>query len=345
MTLFCDIGVSEIIISDQTESTCNEINFSFSSSQLVITGNSSTHSAKIDNANLTVVFSTINVKAMAPIMISSSSVFVVLSGSNQLNSSSPVHAGLECSSGSNLSIASISDGSLFVYGGLNSSGIGTGANGTCSGICILNGSLSASGGTGIGSGPGTSMSSSQVGEVIIQSGHVIATGLSGAGIGNGDAQYGNSTVVNLMIMNGNITSTSALSYDGFGSGIGSGRGLYGNSSVVNLTIMNGNITSTSSLSGSSYGSGIGSGEGSSGKSIVVNLTIMNGNITSTSSLSGSGYGSGIGSGYGSSGNSTVVNLTIMNGNITPTSSLSSTGYGSGIGSGYIAGLTPKNDHF
>jgi hypothetical protein len=54
-------------------------------------------------------------------------------------------------------------------------------------------------------------------------------------------------------LNGNITSTNSGS--GGGSGIGSGYGYYGNSSVLNLMILNGNIT-VMSLSGGEIGTGL-----------------------------------------------------------------------------------------
>jgi hypothetical protein len=210
MEIVCNVEMGQIVISNQDECTCNGTNSSLSDSQLVITGKSSLFSARIDDSHIVIGFSGIDINTTAPIMISSSSVTIVFSDSNRLSSSSPIHAGLECSSGSNLSIVSVRTGSLSAVGGQDSSGIGTGANGTCNMILIVNGSLSASGGTGIGSGSGTLKSSSQVEDVIIESGEINTTSLygSGSGLGSGHGYYGNSNVLNLTIMNGNITSSS-----------------------------------------------------------------------------------------------------------------------------------------
>jgi hypothetical protein len=86
--------------------------------------------------------------------------------------------------------------------------------------------------------------------------------LSGSGIGSGFAHYGNSTVINLSIHDGNITGLNSLS----GSGISSGSGHYGNSAVINLSSHGGNITGLNLLSGSGIGSG--RGRGHSGNSNI-----------------------------------------------------------------------------
>jgi hypothetical protein len=64
-------------------------------------------------------------------------------------------------------------------------------------------------------------------------------------------------VMNVTILNGNITATAQSSCSGIGSAFGGGRCA---SMIVNLTILNGNITATNS----EQGSGIGSGQSSSG---------------------------------------------------------------------------------
>jgi hypothetical protein len=104
----------------------------------------------------------------------------------------------------------------------------------------------------------------------------------GAGIGGGCAYVGNSTVLNVTILNGNITS----SYESAdpGSGIGSECANMDNATVFNVTILNGNISSDSFI----RGSGIGSEVGVKGNSTVFGLMILNGNITSSSSYLGPG---------------------------------------------------------
>jgi hypothetical protein len=176
----------------------NGMNTSQSHSQLHITGNSSVHSVKISSANMTTKLSMIHPNTTIPMPISNSCVTIMLTGSNYIQSSSFLHADVKCYYGSNLSVVSIGHVSLFDIGGSESSGIGSAKNGICRIICIVNGSLSASGDTGIGSG-----SLSEIRAVVIQSGEILATRLSGSGIGSGDAQTGRSILFNLTIMEGN----------------------------------------------------------------------------------------------------------------------------------------------
>jgi hypothetical protein len=57
---------------------------------------------------------------------------------------------VECARWLNVSIAAMDGGSLTVITGTSDSGIGTTANGKCQSLEILNGSIAARGGTGIG---------------------------------------------------------------------------------------------------------------------------------------------------------------------------------------------------
>jgi hypothetical protein len=211
--------------------------------------------------------------------------------------------------------------------------LGAAANASCGSVTIMNGSVDAVGGTGLGSGWGLNGGFSRHGRLVIEGGDVRASGTnSGCGVGTGQGSYGVSTVDELTIWNGNLTASRSS----WGSGIGTGYNLYsGPSMVVTLTILNGNLTATSSH----YGSGIGTGDAYDGTSTVVMLAILNGNITASSSVSGSAVGTGEGTTGGISG---VVNLAILDGNITASSS----SYGSGIRTwyGYYSGSTSTVGH-
>jgi hypothetical protein len=144
-----------------------------------------------------------------------------------------------------------------------------------------------------------------------------------AAIGTGCANFGNTSLENLTIVNGNIAAEG-------GTGIGTGL-VYGTdwmTTIKNLVIANGNINAT----GFDYSVGIGSGtcDFEGGYSIVENLVIANGNITAWSP---SQYGAGIGSGpvFAVGGLSAVYNLTILNGNITAIGCGEGPAIGSGMG--------------
>jgi hypothetical protein len=184
-------------------------------------------------------------------------------------------------------------------------------------------------GSGIGTGHTVSNGTSKIGNLVIVNGNIMTSSSSregyGSGIGTGyDVSNGTSKIENVTIVNGNITASS-LSSEGYGSGIGTGYGVSnGTSKIGNLTIVNGNITAISSSF--DYASGIGTGYGvSNGTSMIENLTIVNGNITANSSS----FGSGIGTGYGKNGGTSVIQtLTVLGGRIKVN------GTESGIGSGF-----------
>jgi hypothetical protein len=93
--------------------------------------------------------------------------------------------GVECARLSNISIGAIETGaSLTVVGG--ASGIGTNGNGRCELLELLNGSVTATGETGIGAAPALRGNSTFLGTLHIHGGTV--TGIStttGAAIGGG----------------------------------------------------------------------------------------------------------------------------------------------------------------
>jgi hypothetical protein len=107
-------------------------------------------------------------------------------GSSKLTTNSRLHAGLECSGVSNISVSGFSRAELFSNGGALSAGLGTGTFGSCNSIRLLNGSYSLSGGTGLGAGFSNSSGNSVVNLLEIVRGTIKARATnSGAGIGSG----------------------------------------------------------------------------------------------------------------------------------------------------------------
>jgi hypothetical protein len=322
---------------------------------LEITGVSSSSLVKVTNADAYLVLSGLSITQDIPFVVNQSSVQIFLNGSTSLTARSSLHAGLECSGFSNISLGATSDGSLLVMGGSLSAGIGTAALGSCNAIQIVNGSYTISGDTAIGSGFASSSGNSVIDLIEILNATVNAQSYDGAGIGSGYSNGGTSTVGFINILGGEIKSSS-----GSGAGIGSGHGAFtdllpGTSSVGSLVISGGTITAVSS----SGGSGIGSGSGNSGNSLVSNIVINSVSTRQTTkrnhagigadsvfsfsssahthsiahgNISASGVdGSGIGSGAATYGNSSIGNLTISSGNITAIAS----NYGAGIGTGSV----------
>jgi hypothetical protein len=220
MSLECNISLSDILVSKETL-ICNKQHYPMNRSLLIVTGKSSSHSIRINAANLKVHFSNLFINTESPLVISGSSVLLIAKGVNELRSTSSINAGIECSDNSNVTLASFEKGSFSVIGGSNSAGIGSKMNGICNSVLIENGSVKATGGTGIGSGNGNH-DLSEVAAVTIRSAAIQVKSLyHGSGIGSGSGNYGNSTVINLSIHGGNITGLNSSS----GSGIGSGSGL------------------------------------------------------------------------------------------------------------------------
>jgi hypothetical protein len=101
-------------------------------------------------------------------------VTVVVAGTNTISSTARVHAGIECSLASNITVQAEGDRSLFVTGGTGSAGIGTGGNGTCGWMSIQNGSIDSVRGSGIGAGCGECGRQSRLEGLIIYGGRIRA---------------------------------------------------------------------------------------------------------------------------------------------------------------------------
>jgi hypothetical protein len=153
MSLVGNISLDDVLVSEEAL-ICNKQHYSMNYSPLIVIGKSSSHSIRINAANLKVHFSNLFINTESPLVISGSSVVLVAMGVNELHSTSSNHAGIECSDNSNVTLASFEKGSFSVVGGSDSAGIGSKKNGICSSILLENGSVKAIGGTGIGSGNG-----------------------------------------------------------------------------------------------------------------------------------------------------------------------------------------------
>jgi hypothetical protein len=298
----CNISLSPITLVGKTLHF-GIANYSLSDSTIVISGNSCHHSVAIRYSNVTLHFADLLITTDAPVVIEGSSVVLLGSGLNRFESFSAIHSGVECSSGSNVTLMSVDFGHYFVLGGEDSSGIGSNGNGNCESIVLKNVSMEVSGGTGIGSGLGISGGLSRVGNVFISDCVVRSSGsFGGSGIGSGRSKEGFSIVENMTIARSQIIACSLSS----GSGIGSGQAGMNGSSVVRKIVISDSIAETSSFS---FASGMGSGFGESGNSSVENVLIVNSKVKSRR-LS---FGSGIGSGFSVlSGCSVLDEISILN---------------------------------
>jgi hypothetical protein len=347
----CELALGVVSVVEE-DFACNNAGIMERGPQIVVT-TSSANAVSIKGADVILILRNLEAKAATPIDIQGSNVTLVTEGTNRATTSTEASAALQCGGESNVTLMGRGTGSLVATGGKHSAGFGSGTNGACASIRIVNGSLTATGGTGIGSGRG-----SFVGVVLIEEGKIVATGTrGGAGIGTGYDRGVRSRIENITIKNGAITadgqntgcgigtglaeqlgrseigsltiengsiSAKTSTNSGWGSGIGSGRAINGNATIENLTIVNGSISAHSAH----HGCGIGIGwASSSGRSAIGNLMIMNGTIEATSGNVGAGIGVCEGATYGIG---EVINLTILDGNITATASSAGTGIGSGI---------------
>jgi hypothetical protein len=301
----CELNQGGVEIENENLVNCNGTSLNTSGDSVKVTGESPNASISVTRSSVTLFLSEVNLSAetSAPVFVSESSVVLKIEGTNFVGTLSLYHAGVECSSDSNITVTT-DGGSLLAQGGPTASGVGTGFGGKCGSVSIVNGSVGSFGGTGIGCGSGNSTESSFLGELRITDARIESnSSLKGSGIGSGFASglRGSSRVGSLVIENSTIETSSA-----FGCGIGTGTGdSSGTSSVGLITIYQSNV-STSSL----FGCGIGSGSGESGAATIGRLLVLESTIT-TNFLGQSSSGSSIGTGLVRDGGaSTIESLTI-----------------------------------
>jgi hypothetical protein len=333
--LICNITQEAVTKSGQSL-RCNGTKHELSNvSSLSITGSSSANGVTLSGTSLVVIFAEASVNT-GPIVLYGSTVTLISEGASSFTSKDYDIAGVECDVESNVTLGAMSGGSFVVVGGADSVGIGPKSGGTCSSIEVSNGSVVATGGTGIGS-PWTSVLHSDVANITFRDCELYAEGMSdGCGIGSGCASsQGISSVGNITFLNVSVTSRSSSNGCGIGSGYANGNAA--TSSVGTITIMNGNVHSSSL----SYGSGIGSGWASSDgcASTVGSVSIL----TATVNSSSASFGCGMGSGYGTvNGVSSVVNIAVINATVNASSSSNGCGIGSGSGASSVGSITIVN---
>lgn len=133
------------------------------------------------------------------------------------------------------------------------------------------------------------------GNIVIESGKVIARGHDAPGIGCKDDGR---TIANVTITGGTVTATGS---GGNSAGIGSGKG----GTARDITITGGTVTAT--------GAGTGAGIGSGGNGTAKNISIKGGTVTATG-----GSGSRGGAGIGSGANGSVQNIIVLKGKVDAT---------------------------
>lgn len=162
-------------------------------------------------------------------------------------------------------------------------------------------------GIGVDGGKGT-----VGGNIVIESGKVIARGHDAPGIGCKDDGR---TIANVTITGGTVTATGS---GGNSAGIGSGEG----GTARDITITGGTVTAT--------GAGTGAGIGSGGNGTAKNISIKGGTVTATG-----GTGSRGGAGIGSGANGSVQNIVVLRGTVTATGGP----LAAGIGGAYQSSVT------
>jgi hypothetical protein len=207
MTTFCDLAQGAIEVTGD-ELFCNDELRRMGDAVLHISGTHRANWITISRASVDITLSNAFVYSTSPLRIRESSVKIVFETRNLITGSGTDETGVECSQLSNVSIGAFDSGSsLTVSGG--ASGIGANRNGRCQELVILNGSIAATGETGIGGG--------SIENLTIMNGNVNASGRSlGAGIGSGVDQNGAGFLSFLRICNSTV-AVSSLSGAGIGA--------------------------------------------------------------------------------------------------------------------------------
>jgi hypothetical protein len=320
----CDVALGPVIVEDSVLSACNgSTGHDSATFPLTITGTLGRDSdgVLVSDSDVDLVLS--NLTLVAPFVCSASSVRITLDGPTTIHSPSALLSGIECANQSRLTFSGPGDASLFVTGGVNSSGIGAGPHSHCASLTFLGGRITARGGDN-GAGIGSGSQNSRVDNVTIVAGDIIAASsgsFSGAGIGSGS---GDSSVGSIRVLGGSLIA-------GGSAGIGSGQGIGGTSFVGEVIVGTASVT----VAGTS---GIGSGFARGGTSAVDSVRIEGGTIVTSRQFpprrfelfwtAATGFGSGFSSGPSSL--SRVGEIVIVSADVNATSA----NMGAGVGSGY-----------
>lgn len=235
----------------------------------------------LSNLTLRAPWSVDNVCVFA--LETNANVSLFLAGENILESAS-YRAGLEVPTGATLTITHSpgdSEGALYVYGGYQAAGIGSGRNSAAGAITINGGAVVAQGGSyaaGIGGGGGYSTA----GSLTVNGGEVVVIGGSGgAGIGGGEKRNGGTVI----ITGGSVTAEGGSCGAGIGGG-GSYNSGSGNGGTV--TISGGQVAAY----GSYYAAGIGGGGGYNYGGNGGTVTISEGTVIAKGDSGGADIGPG-----------------------------------------------------
>jgi hypothetical protein len=339
MTTQCDIELASVTISNN-RLTCSGQDLQLDNNGLVnVVGSTQTNSITVVDSRVTILLTTVSIRASLPFVVRGSNVTVIESGLSQLTATGLNFCGLNCNESSSILFMSASPTSRITsQGATYGCGIGAGWFQSCHTLHFVNGTYNGlagyDGGGGIGCGSGPSSLSS----IVVDGATLEGYGHDGAGIGSGPgaesgSDYsGGSRVGSILVHNGKLNGS--VSFWTSGSGIGASLGTeLGDSTVGTILLENGLF-----IADRAGFSGIGSGGGAGGTSSVDSILIYDG-IFVVSGEDGAGIGSGsaqramiydheLGPVDGDCGSSSVGVIAIYNGSIRAKGT-----YGAGIGSG------------
>jgi hypothetical protein len=147
----CDIGIGPVVISDNFLVQCNgSHNVLGFPSQVIVAGQTSVNYVQVLDSHVDIVISNTAITSINPFVCISSSVHVVVDGSNLVESVASGISGVECRTNSNITFSGAIKGHLSAFGGYGAPGIGSGVDSTCGSLTFLNGSYQVSGNSSSG---------------------------------------------------------------------------------------------------------------------------------------------------------------------------------------------------
>jgi hypothetical protein len=184
----CDIEQGSVSVSDGSLS-CNGTGASVTVSSVLLTGRSSVRSVLISNSAVVVVTANVSITTTSSFTVSCSAVPLSVSGESVFVSTAVGASGLGWVGESNVTVEASSVGWPSVSGGSQSAGLGAAANASCGLVRIVNGSVEAVRGTGLGSGWGVNGVFSRLGRLRVMKslrwGRTLAAGLGLGRVGLG----------------------------------------------------------------------------------------------------------------------------------------------------------------
>ncbi|OHT03956.1 hypothetical protein TRFO_28681 [Tritrichomonas foetus] len=300
---YCSIALSSVIVESNTKLLCNSSEITINrGSTIYVVGESSSNTITSINSDISaILLNTKITSSKSTFEINGGNVEISVIGESSLESTND--AGILCHNDAIITFTGEKNNKLSITSSLYA-GIGGGESSTKCKAININGkaTLISNGGyygAGIGGGWGNVENTSNVGEINIYDGNIVATSLSSAGIGGGDGKSSHSSSVDIINIYGGIIKTTGGDW---GAGIGGGYGFKDNSShVQSIYISGGEIAAT----GGRNAAGIGAGAGLSHNSGNVDLLTLTANkqtqsqsvclkITAIGGLRANGIGNGSG---------------------------------------------------